>query len=558
MHFSSIYSYILLVFIRFAYSASINNNTCTYYTEGCSYIPGYVNTALLSQRDVAYNISVDQLTTLGINMSSAVFSEYDYTTEALEVFQRVLGSGYRSIYLNMYWNHETSDFQVCPGKVPNSGPPDAIHKVTGKYGTHYCQQNFTLDDILLEMSHYIKSTDTDIAVNVMLLRLYFYDLEDSDDDDNDNSNNRERLISSKFSQQLSNRIYTPVDLKNDRDGDFTYGVSGKSSVGFPTAHRFLLTLKKRIMISASYMNLDRKYYDLRSDNHTIFEIDKDASGPDYIKQDAGMSYVGDETPKLCHSNSTEYLSSINSTTTQSWRTILDTEKDPFTKDSIRDYVQCGFSPVVNTKVDSMPQLAAPVDASIWTWSLGQPSWNHKGHPKNGGDSSGGKQDGPVAWKCAILDHDGWKVANCYDKYKSVCRINDMSYKWEVSEKENNYFEAINSCKYAAAFSVPRTALQNKAAIVELNESLPLWIDFNSVSVDNCWVTGGAYASCPYHPVSTNRNEVVKLSVAALVAFLLIVLLLLLKFDEVPTKKHQNRWRRLVNKASEEEYEGVPA
>jgi hypothetical protein len=541
---------LLFLYVLLVRGASINNNTCTFDTAGCSYIPGYVNTALLSQRDVAYNVSVDQLTTLGINMSSAVFSEYDYTTEALDVFKRVLGSGYRSIYLDLYWNEDLNEFQLCPGKVPNTGAPDSIKKVEGLYGSHYCQRNFSLDDILLQMSEYIKATDTDISVNVMLMRLYLYRLDDTKADGKVAQN-----ISSKLISYLDNRIYTPVDLRNDRKNGFTFGVSGKSENGYPTAHRFLLELKQRIMVSVTYMNLDKDAYDISQDEDTVFEIDEDRSGPDYMNSDesndAGMSYVTDKTPKMCHSNSTEYLSTINSTTVKTWRTILDTKDNPFTTENIRDYVQCGFSPVINTGLKTMQELVEPVDASIWAWSLEQPTWKHSNNKTN-------EEDGPVAWECAILDTDGWKVANCYAKYKSLCRANNMAYDWNIGEKEENYFEAINACEGQNYFSVPRTALQNKVAMIELNNSLPVWIDLNSISVDNCWVTGGPYASCPYHPVSNNRNEVVKLSIAAMVAFLLVVLILLLKLDKVPLKKHQYRWRRLVNKAAEEEYEGVPA
>lgn len=543
-------AFLVFLHVLLVRGTSINNNTCTFYAAGCSYIPGYVNTALLSQRDVAYNISVDQLTTLGINMSSAVFNEYGYTTEALDVFKRVLGSGYRSIYLNLYWNEDLNEFQLCPGKVPDTGSSDSIKKVDGLYGNHYCQRNFTLDDILLQMSEYIKATDTDISVNVMLMRLYLYPLDHSKPDHQVAQN-----ISSKLISYLDNRIYTPIDLRSDRDGGHTFGVSGKSEKGYPTAHRFLLEMKKRIMVSATYMNLDRDAYDLRQDEATIFEIDKNSSGPDYMNSDesndAGMSYVTDDTPKMCHSNSTEYLSTINSTTIKTWRTLLDTKDNPFTTAEIRDYVQCGFSPVINTGLTTMKELVEPVDASIWTWSLEQPTWKHSHNKTN-------KEDGPVAWKCAVLDTDGWKVANCYEKYKPLCRVSNMAYNWHIGHNEENYFEAIESCMGQDYFSIPRTALQNKAAMVELNDSLPVWIDLNSISVDNCWVTGGPYASCPYHPVSNNRNEVVKLSMAAMVAFLLVVLILLLKLDKVPFKKHQYRWRRLVNKAAEEEYEGVPA
>ncbi len=78
-----------------------------------------------------------------------------------------------------------------------------------------------------------------------------------------------------------------------------------------------------------------------------------------------------------------------------------------------------------------------------------------------------------------------------------------------------------------------------------------------MSISNCWTTGGPYATCPYAQRTLRRSFIAMLIISCVVSVLLI-LFCITQFQKIPLHKNSKRWKKLINKYSEYDYDGVPA
>jgi hypothetical protein len=143
----------------------------------------------------------------------------------------------------------------------------------------------------------------------------------------------------------------------------------------------------------------------------------------------------------------------------------------------------------------------------------------------------------------------------------LCRAVNDSFDWLITADFSDYFGSEALCPDGYVFTTPQTALENGAVKLTLahnSGSSSAWIDLNSIAVSNCWVTGGPSSQCPYLQTSYNRNTWTLLGVAVFFCLLLIAFMIILSFIKLPLHTNQGKWRRLVNKFAETEYEGVPS
>ncbi|ODQ66630.1 hypothetical protein NADFUDRAFT_82392 [Nadsonia fulvescens var. elongata DSM 6958] len=537
-----------------------------------------------AQRDISWNVSIDQLVYFHASLTSVVFRENGYIWDSISSIRDLLNVGVQGLIIDAYWNEGNSNWQLCPDTYPlnlTSGTSTEIP--ISSMGKVVCDNNITLIDILSEVSSYISVTDTDLETNIIQLHFNLHSLNSTltpSKSENITSTTKTSLPSIlspssniytdfidpfqslilALENNLPDRIYTPEDLYSDRqDGFLTYNSSGLSDVGYPLQHHFLIEAKKRVL---AYLNVGDTF--ANSSYHNTEETAKI-----FFNSPSNFSTKNiDDTTWECLSLSPGFLSSVNSTGALSWRTVSDSPLDSFTYNQVNLLSCCGLSPLLNHSPSNITDLIPLVSNSLWSWAPGEPASCQTTFNNNYKNTSiSGENTNISAYNCAILNSSGWNVENCYKEHYPLCRKGELAYEWIVGTQKVNYFNAENSCPDGTSFSIPRTALQNMAAKISImntakenndDKGLPVWIDMNSISVSDCWVSGGTSAICPYRVISRNRDALVLLTVTGAVIFVILLIGFLLNLDKVPIKKNRHKWRKLINKFSENEYEGVPS
>ncbi|CAN6600643.1 maintenance of telomere capping protein 6 [Trichomonascus vanleenenianus] len=525
-------------------------------------LPSYTYTAIRTERDVSYNVSIDQNSYFGIRLQPTIFHQSGYTDLGLDALSEALELGYTLYHLDVYWSEANSSWQLCPGKLPSGGGAagQTVQVKDGDGDEFKCQTNVTIASVLERIAVYISQTDNNLAVSSLLLEL---DLHSLNGTDQKKGGTPKYQLSDLIRGIFGNKLYTPSNLAYDRQHGETYDDNGESADGFPTSHYFLLEIQKRILVSARNVSLAATAsYNVTNDTDAMFIVSSTQNDTPYFGNHSYELHYTNSSYDACKqllNSSGGYLEEIESRALQSWRTLYDVPDMPFNSDNLDDFVRCGYTPVLNTPLESLSELVPTVDQAMWSWAPQEPSTVR--------NSSTSTNNGPVAYKCALLYEDGWRVGNCYEKYRPLCRVGEKAYEWKLGDKPATYFDADEACIDNTTFSVPRTTLQNTAAIKlvqglsALNDTdfdFPVWIDMNSISVDDCWVTGGPYAQCSYRISFYNRNKVAQIAVGGAVIVVLLGIILLLRMDKVPLRRARFRWKRLSNKPSSEEYEGVPA
>lgn len=147
-------------------------------------------------------------------------------------------------------------------------------------------------------------------------------------------------------------------------------------------------------------------------------------------------------------------------------------------------------------------------ATIWSWTAGE--------PRNFSDASS-SNSGSV-FRCAItnVDLDGhWMVADCSQKYYAACRAPNQPYNWTITTYPISYSFANQACQDPYHFAAPRTALENSYLTREMRRSRQdhdgdgVWVDFNSLDIAGCWVTGGPNATCLWKDTLSQQNDLEK-------------------------------------------------
>lgn len=154
----------------------------------------------------------------------------------------------------------------------------------------------------------------------------------------------------------------------------------------------------------------------------------------------------------------------------------------------------------------------------------------------------------------------WTVANCQHRYHGACVSNDSPYQWQVTSSNEAYSALDTACPENYTFAAPRTALENtylfeayrradNAGSITTNSLL--WLNFNSLDVEFCWVAGVS-TKCPY----VEGSQVSRIAVPTIAGVIVLVvagLLILIKCGNNRrtsrrTRKGEGNW----------DYEGVPS
>jgi hypothetical protein len=350
-----------------------------------------------------------------------------------------------------------------------------------------------------------------------------------------------------------------------RDKDGTHSTPD----GWPSSKYIQLAKSDRVIMEYGSVDPQLATYDLTQDQDDIFP-------PQYLTNQTNLTIAtnGSVTSGCLYKAGVTEVSQANS----SWATSNDipvaySTSNDITMQSLDDTLAgitgCGFSPMLNTtlfgqtadvKVDHYRNVSL---ATGWAWAIGEPK---------GAGSGGGTENVPKFDRCAIMDLSlggRWRATNCTERRLAACRVGNSPFEWALTNATAEYRRISGKCPAGSSFAVPRTGLENTylyeylliqpQSVINPTSTNPsqreVYIDFNSIDVTSCWVSGGAGASCPYasDPQELERRTVL---VAAIAGFVILVIAALTLFIKCNANRRNSRRRKRVVEGWE--YEGVPS
>lgn len=604
-------------------------------TSQCEALTTLTSLQSISQRDVAGNLTILDAIFLSLDMKTTFFEPQGYTQETLNQVSEVLFLGYKSLHVDLYWNEQGRYWQLCPFILGSSGTvlsTDATSERNEQTLGNITCSDIALKALLDQYYSYISSTSSDFVTSVLhfYIRLHSLGTPPAAGSQASLKKNTQQLGQIVFNA-FGSVLYTPEDLKTDRENGNAYSQSYQirdDTSGFPLSSQFLIQANKRIFVTAQNYSLapDTSYPSsfLKKDEEKLFvKLSSDLDLLEINTANGDMPYVGmsivytDDTdlPTCLNLSTTEFIENINELASATnisdidtsvlapaglggqWVFIADTPDNPFTVSTISAYITCGFIPLVSAPINAhnITNLVPLANSAIWSWAPDEPTSEGKAAASSKGAAD--SNDDTRRFRCAVMDTDGWRVANCYDEYPTLCSLvlpttlkssgsmtaeeeldQGLIYVW-IFGANSSYFDAPDSCPdyhtvtteidgenftetFPVKFGIPESALQDTSVRIQLAEngtiSFPIWIDLNSLQISDCWTVGGPDAKCLYNPSQWNRNKVALLSIAVTITFFLLVVIVFLKSQKLPVRHNENRFKRLINKSTESQYEGVPA
>ncbi|KAK9477946.1 hypothetical protein V1514DRAFT_332417 [Lipomyces japonicus] len=527
-----------------------------------------------SQRDLTLNVSMNQNVWPAVNLNSVLFDTLNYTYDAMANIPALVTRGASRLFINLYWNSKKNQFQFCPfveDSTSNSTVTDSpnVNDLIFSYQNrvYACNSTMTVANFLQDIvkNQVILPTDNNLWASVIILTFNLRsptvaqianarrknEIFKRQDDEGPVTSDLVSASSLRAATSTSTSVattttinpksnlgvqihevfgdyaYTPSQLTIDRSvTGLTWNESGISNTGWPLLENVLFKTLHRILFSFGEMDIGLDVYDTSVDQDYIFDRnDIPYSGTHVVNYDASFSSteLSEIASPVCSFNNMTKIniSGTNITVPPHWLLAQDSSNLTFTADSIRKYLQCGFSPVLNATIapiNSMKEyVISSLSAARWSWAPGQPT-------EISNSTATAISAGGVVRRCAVLTSSGWQVDNCFAKYRVACRVAKSSYNWTLSDKSVTYYNAPTHCIGDSVFSLPRTAVQNTMLQLLRNNEVdnePIWIDFNSIAQPNCWVSGGSGAQCTY---ATQHRILIEVVVPAVAAVIIAVLL----------------------------------
>lgn len=406
--------------------------------------------------------------------------------------------------------------------------------------------------------------------------------------------------------QVSSLVFTPTALEAVRlafDALLLLLFYNQSSQRYPTLRQYLLNEFNRMTVFVASNELNalapsRAYNFSSFDNATFFN----ASALD-LQSTANALSMATCQQLLSGLESDPPLVLGNMLLTLHFRFVADNDDHAFNNELVRAHVQCGYLPILNSlhyavanasfnSSGTPPRLMllnytwALVHQyllrALWTWDIGrEPLPSLLGLNLTLSEDTDGEDADPfdvgndqrvsasqVAYSCAAMTPNGVIVRNCYLEYAYACRDNANPTVWHVNpDDRKNYFDLYleDDCPEGYNFLMPRLNLEMLSLITRINAtegaSFPVWVDLNDITVPQCFVTGGPYASCPYQRTVTYSVLVRMIAPSVVVAVVVLLLIFLERFVRAtPIQLNRKRyWKKVIGEyKGEHAYEGVPS
>ncbi|PRT53965.1 Maintenance of telomere capping protein 6 [Wickerhamiella sorbophila] len=468
----------------------------------------------LSQRDISYYSSVDQIYTPGFDLNIAVFKELGYTQDALTTILSYMDAGFFNLFVDVYYDRRNSQWQLCPLPFPDGYvSPNLTYNLTGSALKTVCEPEVTFGELLSTINEYIGLSNTNVAAHLLRLSLRLRELPLPLSKNATGYSNApgDSSLNQTLTANLGRMVFSPLDLENSRN---TNEVTDQSVFGrnrterWPSLDVILLNLHRRIMVAAivdtfngstSAVDLDPNYVFLNKSfrYEYLYQYDEIpnefTSGQNYVAQSElsfASAAISGFNPNLEYASATELA----------------------------------FSPVLNFTTNGSTLVNLYEDYT-WGWAAGQPSIQTELDRKD-------MMKLNEILCCALQTTSGWIVGNCLEQYTVLCRHRDNPFDWTPSDSGHTYFDA--DCPQDYFFDAPRTALEARAARNSLMSHGidAAWVDVNSLSLPNCWVTGGVRAACPYNIIQSSRNGVALIVVTATISVCLLTAMIYLEWERM--------------------------
>lgn len=400
-------------------------------------------------------------------------------------------------------------------------------------------------------------------------------------------NNNERL-GDLLEDRLGEYIYNPSQLAEERSNlnNSWYRVTdgyepiteyftiqedakGRQSTpdGWPCSKYVQLARERRILFGYGDIDPQIEGYDLGSDS-VLFP-------PSYLTDFVNVSSAVDGSLDTgCLYDSDAYLvSQVNSSWAVSTRIPVPSTNSSVILGQLSSMVTnltaCGLSPnlndtLLNATADNDVETYRNISLSAsWAWSAGQPQ------------DSIDDEDGDPKERCAVIDlstNGHWAAIGCGEDRYAACRVDNLPFTWKLSTEKTSYRNAERACPENTTFSLPRTGLENtylyryllssqsgSNGTLDVSSSKDsmrqVWLDFNSLDIASCWVSGGPDANCPYasDPQQLEKRIVLVATIWGIVICVVAALTLFVKCNA--NRRNSRRRKRVIEGW---EYEGVPS
>lgn len=474
---------------------------------------------------------------------------------------------------------------LTPTRISSSG--ELVYNI----GPYSCTQTMDLRLLISLISDYFRQTQDTIQANIIYLNFNLHAAASANAPESpapapsaSNLPSSSNLVGSLFDASVSTYVYTPTQLYDERRNlnDSWYFTSSSRQPlaeyyttnilpgnvhstpdGWPCEAYVVVSHAKRLLLGWGSIDPQMQGYNFSGDAGTIFPPNYLASNVQPVASGDGMISSG----CFFDPNITE-LTTVNS----SW--ALSSQVDgfvfPTTADSPTDplsylasnLTSCGISPAINQTLlnatadtDFRPYQNASYSAS-WLWAPNEP--RNTTRPGN-------------LFRCALLDltlTGQWRVEHCSYNFRAACRLNNDPYTWRITPYNVQFSAAPGACPINSTFDVPRTGLENTylyAHLLSLDNSVidphstdetktSIWLNFNSLDEQACWVTGGPSATCPYSAADRQKRTVLVPTIAAIIVLIITALTLFVKC----TANRRSSKSRRKRGTGGWDYEGVPS
>ncbi|OJJ47154.1 hypothetical protein ASPZODRAFT_151699 [Penicilliopsis zonata CBS 506.65] len=463
-------------------------------------------------------------------------------------------------------------------------------------GSYMCAKDLDLSTLLKIFASYYRKTASDLTAYVTYLVFNIHAASSAFHPDQPASAvsgsklpSSKRHLSHMLNDDLGTYVYSPEMLGYDRsdlNGSW-YRVSDENKPiiqyftidtdsdgiqstpdGWPCEKYVQFAKERRLLAGFGSVDPQMQEYDLEDDADLIFPAD-------YLSSNVAVSTSSNGTLQTgCfYSKGVTIVSQANSSWAETshltaFSNAISTDLLRGISQYVQELVSCGLSLLLN---DTLLNKTADsgVDAyrnisfsSTWAWAIGEP--RDAASPDNSIET---KLD-----RCALMDltlAGHWRSADCKEARYAACRVGNDPFTWNISTAKYPYANVSDACPLGSGFSVPRTGLENTYLyqyILSLSSDVidpgsadmtkqGVWVDFNSLDVQSCWVSGGPNAECPYasNPQELERRTVLVATIAGIVICTIAALTLFVKCNT--NRRNSRRTKRVIEGW---EYEGVPS
>lgn len=361
---------------------------------------------------------------------------------------------------------------------------------------------------------------------------------------------------------MAQYIYTPAELASQRsdlnssqswfaverfdEPDSSYfvvrGNHGHTYTldGWPSASFVEMQRAKRLFAGFGTIEPQMQQYNFSADKAIIFP--------------AGYLQTPDGGNSCFFNPTVSSVSAVNN----SWAQNIDESSSTQVFAAANKDTLCGISPILNKTLQGVTAdqdynpYAKFLQQAIWSWALGQPE-----HPTGDVDSN-------TNHRCAVLNVDSgfWETEDCSQSHHSACQTSGQPYEWSIGSQSLDYTLAELPCPSGTVFTAPRTALENQYLLHQwqkvrndqnIHDAL-LWVNFNDLDVEGCWVVG-QNVTCPYRKGNSSEQQVIVPTVAAVIVFAVAALTV---FVKCAANRQQSKRRRRRRGDDGWDYEGVPS